>query len=254
MTGLAESPGPPRDLIGYGRAGSQSVLAGRGAGRGEPRSELRGRIRILVPAGDGRNAGFPELVYPMDPDYRDLASESMYEYGSRAGIWRLARLLDEFQLKCTFFGCAVAFEENPDVGRYIQEAGHEPCCHGWRWEQPYTLSREQEKTQLDAAVASIARTCGERPRGWYSFTPASLHTRELLVEEGGFVYDSDAFNDDLPYFVEVKGSRHLVVPYSLVYNDARFLAGQAIQIRPRSSTTASERSTTSGGREKRIHG
>ena len=150
----------------------------------------------------------------------------MYEYGRRAGIWRLARLLDEFQLKCTFFGCAVAFEENPDVGRYIQEAGHEPCCHGWRWEQPYTLSREQEKTQLDAAVASIARTCGERPRGWYSFTPASLHTRELLVEEGGFVYDSDAFNDDLPYFVEVKGSRHLVVPYSLVYNDARFLAGQ----------------------------
>src|SRR6185437_12173209 len=88
------------------------------------------------------------------------------------------------------------------------------------------LSREEEKAHIDAAVASIEKTCGERPQGWYCRYGPSVHTRELVVEEGGFLYDADAYNDDLPYYVEVKGKRHLVVPYTLDLNDVRFVMAQ----------------------------
>jgi peptidoglycan/xylan/chitin deacetylase (PgdA/CDA1 family) len=222
---LREVPGPRRDLIGYGRhvprvfwpEGAHVALSV--AVSYEEGSELS------FAAGDGCNP-LPEFAFGLDPSYRDLATESMYEYGSRAGIWRLARLLDEFDLKCTFLVCAVALEQNPEVGRYIREAGHEPCCHGWRWDELWRLSRDEERARLESAVASIRQTCGERPRGWHSRLPPSVHTRELVVEEGGFVYDSDSLADDLPYFVEVKGKRHLVLPYTFVYNDVRFLPAQ----------------------------
>jgi peptidoglycan/xylan/chitin deacetylase (PgdA/CDA1 family) len=220
--GFRDLPGPRRDLIGYGRQ-APKVFWPDGA---------RVAVSLVInyeegseashPAGDGRDEHFAELAYPKDPAVRDLATESIHQYGSRAGIWRLARLLDEYGLACTFFAAAVALELNPAVGDYIRASGHEACCHGWRWEELPPLSREEEKARLEAAVASIERTCGERPRGWYS-RRASVHTRELLVEEGGFVYDSDAFDDDLPYFVDVKGSRHLVIPYTFVTNDVRFL-------------------------------
>jgi peptidoglycan/xylan/chitin deacetylase (PgdA/CDA1 family) len=158
----------------------------------------------------------------MDPSYRDLAAESVFEYGSRAGIWRLERLLTEYRLPATFYACAVALEQNPEVGAWIKEAGHEPCCHGWRWEEVWKLSAEEEADHIRLAIASIEATCGERPRGWYCRYGASVRTRELLVDEGGFVYDSDVYNDDLPYYVQVKGKRHLVIPYSFTYNDGKF--------------------------------
>src|SRR5262249_40498362 len=154
---------------------------------------------------------------------RDLATESVFEYGSRAGVWRLQRLFDAYGLKVTFFGCAVAFELNPEVAAYVREAGHEVCCHGWRWEDVSRLEREVERDHMLKAIESIERTCGERPVGWYSKAPPSPATRELLVEEGGFLYDSDSFADDVPYFTEVLGRRHLVVPYSLVTNDAKYI-------------------------------
>jgi peptidoglycan/xylan/chitin deacetylase (PgdA/CDA1 family) len=159
----------------------------------------------------------------MDPSVRDLTGESGYEYGSRAGIWRIARALDDYGVRATFLACAVALERNLEVAAYIREQGHEPCCHGWRWEEVFRLTREEEREHMLAAIASLRETCGERPVGWYVRATPSAHTRELLVEEGGFLYDSDAYNDDLPYFVEVLGRQHLVVPYSFVYNDSRFV-------------------------------
>lgn len=216
-------PGGRRDFVGYGR--------------NPPRVRWPGDARVALnfvinyeegsesshPAGDGRNeAGLAEIPYAMGREYRDLAAESVYEYGSRAGIWRLQRLFDRYDFKVTFFAAAVALERNPEVGAWIRERGHEPCSHGWRWEEVWRLSREQERDHIRWAVDSIAKTCGERPRGWYCRYGPSVHTRELLVEEGGFEYDSDAYNDDLPYFTEVGGKRHLVVPYSLTYNDAKF--------------------------------
>jgi peptidoglycan/xylan/chitin deacetylase (PgdA/CDA1 family) len=215
-------PGPRRDMVGYGRH----------APRVRWPNDARVAINIVInyeegselshPAGDGRNDGLTEVIYNMDPAYRDLAAESVFEYGSRAGIWRLERLLSEYKLPVTFFAAAVALEQNPEVGAWIKQAGHEPCSHGWRWEEVWKLSAEEEADHIRRAIASIEATCGERPRGWYCRYGASVRTRELLVQEGGFVYDSDVYNDDLPYYTQVQGKSHLIVPYSFTYNDGKF--------------------------------
>ena len=155
---------------------------------------------------------------------RDLASESIFEFGSRVGFWRLIKLVDGFQVPVTFFACAQALEKNPEAAREITRRGHEPCSHGYRWEEHFRLSRDQERNAIQKAVESINRTTGERPLGWYCRYGPSINTRELLVEEGGFVYDSDSYNDETPYFVDVRGKQHLVVPYTLDANDFRFFA------------------------------
>lgn len=169
--------------------------------------------------GDGENDSLTEVQYPFPPDVRDLATESMYEYGSRVGIWRLLRLFEEFKVTGTMFACAEAFERNPDVASEAKRLGHDLVSHGYRWEEHWRLSREEEAERIRMAVASFEKTWGSRPTGWYCRYGPSVNTRELLVEEGGFLYDSDAYNDDLPYFVNVGEKRHLVVPYSLTYND-----------------------------------
>jgi peptidoglycan/xylan/chitin deacetylase (PgdA/CDA1 family) len=147
----------------------------------------------------------------------------MYEFGSRVGIWRLLRLFGERKLPVTVFGCALALERNPRVAEAIAAAGYDVCCHGWRWEEHFRLSEDEERERIARAVASIARTTGERPLGWYCRYGPSENTRRLLVEEGGFLYDSDAYNDELPYWVSVSGRNHLVVPYTMDANDAKFL-------------------------------
>ena len=219
-------PGPARDLVGYGRDQPRVVWPEGAALALSIVVNYEEGSEYQKPLGDTRNEGMTEVAYMLPDEYRDLGAESMYEYGSRAGIWRLLRLFDEYGVQVTFYAAAVALEQNPEVGRWIQRSGHEPCSHGWRWEEVWLLDREEERRRIDLAVKSIASTCGRRPVGCYHRYAPSIHTRELLVEEGGFVYDSDAYNDDLPYFVEVKGRRHLVVPYSLVYNDSRFIFAQ----------------------------
>jgi peptidoglycan/xylan/chitin deacetylase (PgdA/CDA1 family) len=219
-------PGPKRDFVGHGRRPPKVFWP----------NSAKVAVNLVVnyeegseyskPIGDDRNEGLAEINYALNPKYRDLCAESVYEYGSRAGIWRLMRLFDEYAVKITFFACAVALERNPEVGQWIKESGHEPCSHGWRWSEHWLLSREEEKQQMQWAIESIKNTCGERPLGWYCRYGASVHTRELVVEEGGFVYDSDAYNDDLPYFTQVNGKRHLIVPYTLTYNDGRYIFSQ----------------------------
>ena len=219
-------PGPRRDFLGYGptpprvRWPNDAALAMSIVVNYEEGSE---RSKSF---GDERNEGMTEVAYTLPDQYRDLGAESMYEYGSRAGIWRLLRLFDEYGVKVTFYAAAVALEQTPAVGAWIQRAGHEPCGHGWRWEEVWLLDREEERRRIQMTIDSFIRTCGRRPVGCYHRYAPSIHTRELIVEEGGFLYDSDAYNDDLPYFVEVSGKRHLVVPYSLVYNDSRFIFAQ----------------------------
>jgi peptidoglycan/xylan/chitin deacetylase (PgdA/CDA1 family) len=219
-------PGPKRNFAGYGRRPPQVAWP----------DEAKVAVQLVVnyeegseysmPAGDRRNEGLAEIPYVMSPEHRDLCAESVYEYGSRAGIWRLMRLFDEYEVKVTFFACAVALERNPGVGEWIGEAGHEPCSHGWRWSEHWLLDRDEERERMRWAIESIARTCGERPLGWYCRYGPSVNTRELVVEEGGFLYDADAYNDDLPYYVDVGGAQHLVVPYTLTYNDARYVLPQ----------------------------
>jgi len=219
-------PGPRRDLVGYGgfpphvRWPNDAAVAVSIVVNYEEGSEYS------KPLGDRRNEGMTEVPYTLPEQFRDLGAESMYEYGSRAGIWRLLRMFDEYDLKVTVYAAAVALEQNPAVGDWIRRAGHEPCSHGWRWEEVWLLDRDEERHRIQMTIESFRRTCGRRPVGCYHRYAPSIYTRELIVEEGGFLYDSDAYNDDLPYFVDVAGKRHLVLPYSLVYNDSRFILAQ----------------------------
>jgi len=224
--GLASSVAAPddRDFVGYGRR--PPVV------RWPNDARLAVSLQINYEAGaeytfeeDGRNEGVGEWLTGMDNSVADLATQSIYEYESRAGFWRIMRILDEFGTPATVNACAVAVERNPEVAEYLRASSHEVCCHGWRWEETWTYSREKESELMARAVASLEATTGKRPRGWSSRLMQSSNTRELLVEHG-FRYDSDALNDDLPYIVDVVGSDHVVVPLSFTNNDAQFIFGQ----------------------------
>jgi allantoinase len=178
---------------------------------------------------DGDNVsewGLTEAA-PINPGVtgRDLAAESMFAYGSRVGVWRILRLFAERNLPLTVFGCALALERNPAVAAAIRAAGHDVCCHGWRWIKHYDLTESEERAQIAKAVASITATMGERPAGWYCRYGPSLNTRRLLIEEGGFLYDSDAYDDELPYWTHAHARPHLIVPYTLSTNDVKFGRG-----------------------------
>jgi putative urate catabolism protein len=177
--------------------------------------------------GDGYSeAGLTEASTQSEGfEGRDLAAESMFEYGSRIGFWRVMRLFQERDLPMTIFGCALALDRHPPAAQAIAQAGHDVCCHGWRWIKHFELEEEEEREHIHKAIASLQQSVGARPLGWYCRYGPSVNTRRLLVQEGGFLYDSDAYNDELPYWVEVEGKRHLVVPYTLGVNDSKFGRG-----------------------------
>ena len=160
---------------------------------------------------------------------RDLASESMYEYGSRVGFWRLYRLFRERKLPLTIFAAALALERNVEVAKAISETDWDIVAHGYRWVEHYHLDEATEREHIAKAHASILRTTGRAPEGWYCRYSPSANTRRLVVEHGGYSYDSDAYNDEIPYWINVLGREHLVVPYTLVTNDAKILAGGGIE-------------------------
>jgi peptidoglycan/xylan/chitin deacetylase (PgdA/CDA1 family) len=215
--------GPPRELVGYGEH--------------PPRVRWDGDVKVAIQAvvnyeegsektyamGDGENDGLYELPFAVEGQ-RDLAVESMYEYGSRAGIWRLFRVFGDAGIPVTFFAAAVALERNPDVAKKLAKRGDEAAGHGYRWSNHFEMTRDEEREAIKRAIASIERTTGTRPVGWYC-REMSTNTRELVVEEGGFEYDSDCYSDDLPYWTTIEDKAHLVVPYSLVVNDARYIVG-----------------------------
>lgn len=176
------------------------------------------------PMGDEQNDFLTEIPFVIEGN-RDLAFESGYEYGSRAGIWRLFRIFDAARIPVTFFATAVGLERNPAVARRLAERHDEAAAHGYRWTNAFEMEREEERQAIRLAVASLTATVGERPVGWYH-REMSVNTRELLAEEGGFLYDSECYNDDLPYWTSVHGQAHLVVPYTLVVNDVRYVMAQ----------------------------
>lgn len=221
---MIPDPVRERDLVGYGRT--------------PPKFEWPDGARVVVNVvlvyeegseysvlwGDDRNDGWGEYAEPgVDPPHRDPGTESHYEYGSRAGVWRLARILDEAEIPVTVSGVAVAVELNPEVAAWMRERGHDLLGHGWRWIEPWTLTRDEEREHLRRAIETYERVLGSRPLGWNSRSWPTENTRELLMEEGGFVYDSDGSADDVPYYTRCRDEPFLVVPYSKTYNDARFL-------------------------------
>lgn len=155
---------------------------------------------------------------------RDLAGEGMFEFGSRAGFWRLMRAFQERDLPMTVFGCALALERNRLAAEAIRKSGFDLCCHGWRWIKHFDLSEAEERDHIGKAVKSLKQTVGEAPAGWYCRYGPSVNTRRLLVAQGGFTYDSDYYGDELPFWQTVDGKPHLIVPYSLTNNDGKYAA------------------------------
>ena len=180
-----------------------------------------------VPGGAARSeSALTELgSQPSDVQGRDLAAESMFEYGSRVAVWRVLDLFASAGMPCTIFACAEALRRNRDLCTEICERGYDVCAHGFLWEKHYELDEDTERRRIRSAVESIRESVGARPLGWYCRYSPSLNTRRLLVEEGGFLYDSDSYADELPFWV-CEGERpHLVVPYSLATNDTKFVRG-----------------------------
>ena len=217
----------PRDLVGYGpevppvnwpggaRLALQFVL----------NYEEGGENCILH--GDSTSEAFlSEIVGAQAwPGQRHMSMESIYEYGSRVGVWRLLDLFERKSVPITLFGVAMALERNPQVAEAVMKAGHEICSHGYRWIDYRDVPDEIEREHLHKAIEIIQRLTGERPLGWYTGR-TSENTRRLVVEEGGFLYDADDYNDDLPFWTQVQGTDHLVVPYTLDANDMRFATPQ----------------------------
>ena len=218
--------GYPRDLIGYGahpphprwpgdaRVALQIVLNYE---EGAENSVLHGDRTAETFLSDIIGAE----AYPA----RHLSVESLYEYGSRAGVWRLLREFERRKIPITVFGVAMALERHPQLTAAMVVAGHEIACHGWRWISYQEIDEATERADMQRAVAAIERLTGARPLGWYTGRD-SQNTRRLVAEYGGFLYDSDSYADDLPYWVTAAGKPHLVVPYTLDANDMRFATAQ----------------------------
>ena len=214
----------PRDLTGYGARPPQAAWPNGARIAVQIVMNYEEGSEYSIPDGDPTSEMYLTEVpgATVGPGKRDLIVESVYEYGSRAGFWRLMRMFADNALPVTVFGAALALERNPEAARAIVAAGHEVCSHGWRWIGFQDMPIEEERAQMARAVASIERTIGQRPLGWYCRYAPSENTRRLVVEEGGFLYDSDAYNDDLPYWVRVDSKPHLVIPYTLDANDMKF--------------------------------
>lgn len=157
------------------------------------------------------------------PNIRNISVETQYEYGTRAGWWRLYRMFTERKLPVTIFGIAKSLEKNPEAVAAMKEADYEIASHGLRWIHYAEMPEEQERQHILEAIRIHEEVTGSRPTGWYTGR-MSVNTRRLLVEAGGFIYDADSFGDDLPYWTEVDGKNHLVVPYTLDNNDGRYVS------------------------------
>jgi len=156
---------------------------------------------------------------------RHMSMESLYEYGSRVGVWRLKNLFDRYNIPLTVFAVGMAVERNPEPVKALYDAGHEICSHGYRWIDYQNVSETTERDHMHRAIRIIEETIGERPLGWYTGR-TSPNTRALVVEEGGFLYDADDYSDELPFWDRMHGRPQLVIPYTLDANDMRFATAQ----------------------------
>jgi putative urate catabolism protein len=215
-----------RDLIGYG-----SNL---------PKVDWPNKARIAVQIvlnyeegaencvlnGDKNSEVFlSEIIGAQPIKGRHMNMESLYEYGSRAGFWRLHNLFQEKEIPITIFGVGMALEKNPEICKAIIEADYEVASHGWRWIDYQNIKKSEEKKHMQLAIKAHTKIFGKRPDGWYTGR-CSPNTRDLVMEDGGFLYDSDSYSDDLPYWENRNKKKQLIIPYTLDNNDMRFATNQ----------------------------
>jgi putative urate catabolism protein len=217
----------PRDLIGYGAAPPHPHWPG------DARIAVQfvlnyeeGAERAILHGDEASESFLSEMVgTPPIPGMRHMSMESLYEYGSRAGFWRIKRLFDAYRLPLTVFGVAEAMARNPAAVDAMLESGWEIASHGYRWIDYQRIPPDIEAEHIAKAVQIHTRLTGERPLGWYQGR-TSPNTARLVSEEGGFLYDADSYADDLPYYDVQHGRPQLIVPYTLDTNDMRFVAVQ----------------------------
>ena len=215
-----------RDFVGYGTEPPHAQWPGDARVAVNFVINFEEGSELSYPAGDGvSETGLIESASTDAGNRRDLAAESMFEYGARVGWWRLHRIFTRFELPVTLFACARALEANPPAAAAIAATDWDICGHGYRWIKHYELEEAEERQQIANAVALIRQTTGKPTHGWYCRYAPSENTRRLVVENGGFLYDSDAYNDELPYWVRVGDKPQLVIPYSLTTNDVKFGRG-----------------------------
>jgi putative urate catabolism protein len=215
--------GYPRDMVGYGEHTPDPKWPGGARLAVSFVLNYEEGAEMSVLHGDAASEAYLQEIVGLAPrsNARDLNVESMYEYGSRAGFWRVRRIFMERGLPLTVYAAGMALERAPDAGPAMLDAGWEVASHGYRWFDYSAVSEEQERADLARTVEVHRRLLGERPLGWYCGR-RSERTRRLVVEEGGFLYDNDSYADDLPYWEVVAGKPLLIVPYTLDTNDFKF--------------------------------
>lgn len=230
---LPGDPGPnyPRDLVGYGRNPPDPKWPGRA--RIAVQFVLNyeeGGENAVVHGDPGSEQFLSEIIGAAAYPDRHLSMESIYEYGSRVGVWRILREFEKREWPLTVFGVGMALQRHPEVTQAFAELGHEIACHGWRWIHYQEVDEATERAHLELAVNAIRKLTGHAPLGWYTGRD-SPNTRRLVCDHGGFLYDADYYGDDLPFWTPVTRTdgttvQHLVVPYTLDANDMRFASPQ----------------------------
>ncbi len=210
-----------RDFLGYGDRPPDVTWPGGAKLAVSLMLNVEEGAELSLADGDERNESVHEVTQPVE-GAPDLCLASHFEYGTRIGYWRVMRTLAAAGVPVTLNACARSLEAVPVLARHAAQQGHEVACHGWRWEAHANMPESVERSVIERAHRSIARVVGTPPVGWHTRSSPSVNTRRLLVEHGGWLYDSDAYNDDLPYYVRFGERAHLVVPYAFDTNDMRF--------------------------------
>jgi len=215
-----------RDMIGYGSRGLKVVWPNNARIAVQIVLNYEEGAENCVLNGDKYSEIFlSEIIGAKPIKGRNVNMESLYDYGSRAGFWRLHRLFQEKKIPVTVFGVGMALEKNPEICKAIKDAGYEVASHGWRWIDYQNIKKSEEKKYMKLAIQTHKMIFGERPNGWYAGR-CSPNTRDLVMEDGGFLYDSDSYSDDLPYWETRGKKKQLIIPYTLDNNDMRFATNQ----------------------------
>ncbi len=213
----------PRDFRGYGDALPDMAWPNDARVAVSVVVNVEEGAELSLADGDERNESVHEIVEEV-AGAPDLCMESHFEYGTRAGYWRIMRVLERYGVAATINATARAVARSPWLAADAGKRGHELGAHGYRWERQAAFDEDAERALIARTIATIAEAGGARPIGWHGRGSPSTRTRRLLVEEGGFLYDSDAYDDDVPRVVEVLGTPHVVLPYAFDTNDMRFFA------------------------------
>ena len=215
-----------RDMVGYGSKGIKVKWPNNSRIAVQFVLNYEEGAENCVLNGDKNSEIFlSEIIGAQAIKGRHMNMESIYEYGSKRGFWRIHELFQEKKMPLTIFGVAMALEKNMEICQEIKKSNYEIASHGWRWIDYQNVPKATEKKHMQLAINSIKKIFGERPLGWYTGR-CSPNTRDLVMEEGGFLYDSDSYSDDLPYW-ELRGKKkQLIIPYTLDNNDMRFATNQ----------------------------